>query len=69
MDLKIIEERLKSYKPQTMQEEKNALREIAQAIALCGLARANYWRLLFENGLWASALFRRLGFLDASTIS
>lgn len=44
MDLKIIEDKLKNYKPRTKQEEANALREIAQAIALCGLARADFFK-------------------------
>ncbi len=44
MDLKIIEDKIKQYKSRTKQEEKNALREIAQLIALCGLARADFFK-------------------------
>ncbi len=44
MDIKIIEDRLKNYKTLTKQQEKNALREIAQEIALCGLARTNFFK-------------------------
>lgn len=44
MDIKIIEDKLKNYKSRTKQDEENALREIAQAIALCGLARANFFK-------------------------
>ncbi len=44
MDIKIIEDKLKQYKPRTKQEEENALREIAQAIALCGLARTDFFK-------------------------
>ena len=40
----MIEDKLKKYQPRTKQEEKNALREIAQAIALCGLARADFFK-------------------------
>jgi len=76
MDLKIIEDKLKQYRLGTKQEEENALREIAQAITLCGLARADffktcllYWRLLLANCLWPSTLFRGLGLLDTSTRS
>ena len=44
MEIKIIQERLERYKYSTKQEEKNALREIAQEIALCGLARTNFFK-------------------------
>jgi predicted nucleotidyltransferase component of viral defense system len=44
MDIKIIEDKLKTYKPQTVQEEENALREIAQLIALSGLARTDFFK-------------------------
>jgi len=44
MDIKIIEDKLKKYNPRTKQDEENALREIAQAIALCGLARADFFK-------------------------
>ena len=44
MDIKIIEERLKGFQPRTKQEEKNILREIAQEIALSGLARTDFFK-------------------------
>ncbi len=44
MDIKIIEDKLRKYKPRTKQEEENALREIAQEIALCGLARTDFFK-------------------------
>lgn len=44
MDLKIIEDRLKKYTTRTKQEEKNALKEVAQAIALSGLARTDFFK-------------------------
>lgn len=44
MDIKIIEDKLKSYRTSTKQQEKNALREIAQEIALCGLARTSFFK-------------------------
>ncbi len=44
MDIKIIEDKLKKYNLRTKQEEKNALKEIAQTIALCGLARTDFFK-------------------------
>lgn len=44
MDIKIIEDKLNQYKPKTKQEEENALREIAQEIALSALARADFFK-------------------------
>lgn len=44
MDLKIIEDKLKKYPLRTKQDEKNALREIAHAIALSGLARTDFFK-------------------------
>jgi predicted nucleotidyltransferase component of viral defense system len=43
MELKIIYDKLKTYTLRTKQEEKNALREIAHAIALSGLARTDFF--------------------------
>ena len=44
MEIKIIEDRLNKYKRRTKQEEKNALKEITQEIALCGLARTDFFK-------------------------
>jgi predicted nucleotidyltransferase component of viral defense system len=51
MNIKIIEERLGQYPRKTKQEEKNALREIAHEIALCGLTRTDFFkRAAFTGG-------------------
>jgi len=44
MSLDIVENRLKEYQPKTKQEEINALKEICQEIALCGLARSEFFK-------------------------
>ncbi|HEY4832743.1 MAG TPA: nucleotidyl transferase AbiEii/AbiGii toxin family protein [Waddliaceae bacterium] len=44
MGIKIIEDRLKKYRSRTKQDEKNALREIAQEIALSALARTDFFK-------------------------
>lgn len=44
MAIKIIEDQIKKYQPQSKQEEENALREIIQLIALCGLARTDFFK-------------------------
>lgn len=51
MTITIIQERLKTYKLQSKQEELNALKEIYQEIALAGLARSNFFKLAaFQGG-------------------
>jgi predicted nucleotidyltransferase component of viral defense system len=51
MKIKIIEERLKEYAPVSQQDELHALKEIAQEIALCALARANFFKhAAFQGG-------------------
>lgn len=51
MNIQIIEEWLKKYNLRTKQAEKNALREIAQQIALSGLARTDFFsRAAFVGG-------------------
>lgn len=44
MAIKIIEDKLKKYQSYTKQQEKNALREIAQEIALSALARTDFFK-------------------------
>jgi hypothetical protein len=44
MNISIIEGRLKKFDLQTKQQEKHALREIAQEIALSGLARTDFFK-------------------------
>ena len=51
MSLDIVESRLNEYGPKTKQEEINALKEICQEIALCGLARSNFFKKsAFQGG-------------------
>ncbi len=51
MSIKIIEERLKEYAPNSQRNELNALKEITQEIALYALARANFFNLAaFQGG-------------------
>ena len=44
MGIKIIEDKLKKYNSSTKQQEKSALREIAQEIALSALARTDFFK-------------------------
>jgi predicted nucleotidyltransferase component of viral defense system len=39
----IIDEMLKKYKAETLDEKKNAIKEIIQEIVLCGLSRAGFF--------------------------
>jgi len=51
MSVKIIEDRLKEYKPVSQRDELNALKEIIQEIALCALDRANFFnQAAFQGG-------------------
>lgn len=51
MNIKIIADRLKEYKPLSQREELNALKEIIQEIALCALARAGFFEIAaFQGG-------------------
>lgn len=46
-----IENRLKEYQPKTKQEELNVFKEICQEIALCGLARGEFFKKgAFQGG-------------------
>ncbi len=44
MGIKIIQDRFKNFKLQTKQDEENALREISHEIALCALARTDFFK-------------------------
>lgn len=44
MDIRIIEDRIRQYKPGSKREELNAFKEIAQEIALMGLSRAEFFK-------------------------
>ncbi len=51
MSVTIIQERLKSYKSFSKQEEESALKEIYQEIALAGLARSDFFKkAAFQGG-------------------
>lgn len=51
MKIKIIEDRLKAYKPVSQRDELNAVKEIIQEIALCALARAQFFKIAaFQGG-------------------
>jgi predicted nucleotidyltransferase component of viral defense system len=51
MELKIIEERIREYKPEGRVEELNAIKEIAQEITLSALSRAEFFKVAaFQGG-------------------
>jgi len=51
MSIKIIEERLKEYAPISQRDELNAIKEIIQEIALCALARIDFFSIAaFQGG-------------------
>ncbi len=50
MDIKIIQERLKTYQSNTYGEEENALKEIIQEIALLALSRVNFFKIAEFHG-------------------
>lgn len=51
MSVTIIQEKLKSYQCQSIQDEENALKEITQEIALLSLSRAGFFReAAFQGG-------------------
>lgn len=58
MSLDIIESRLKEYSPISKLEEINALKEISQEIALCGLARSAFFKKgAFQGGTCLRILY------------
>ena len=44
MSVQLIQKRLKDYNSSTKEEEFYAIKEIAQEIALCALARTNFFK-------------------------
>ena len=51
MATNIIDERLKSYNANTIEDEEHALKEILQEVALYGLANANFFdKAIFHGG-------------------
>ena len=48
---KVIEQMLQSYSPKSLEERKNAIKEVMQEIALCGLSRATFFdKAVFYGG-------------------
>jgi hypothetical protein len=59
MGIDIIEDRLKEYSFQSKQEEINALKEIYQEIALCALARSDFFKVgAFQGGTCLRILYK-----------
>jgi len=51
MNTNIIEERLKTYNTNTIEDEEHALKEILQEIAINGLSNANFFdKAIFHGG-------------------
>ena len=58
MSIDVLERKLKEYNVQTKQEEINALKEIYQEIALCGLSRSNFFKVgAFQGGTCLRILY------------
>jgi len=53
----IIDEMLKNYKTETLDEKKNAVKEIIQEVVLCGLARAKFFEKAAFYGGTALRIF------------
>ena len=60
MSVKIIQERLDSYKPKSLQDEEMALREITQEVALYALYNTNFYNLAAFHGGTCLRLFYSL---------
>ncbi len=60
MSAKLIQERLKSYKPQSTEEEQNALKEITQEVALLALSRADFFKKAVFHGGTCLRIFHGL---------
>lgn len=60
MSVKIIQERLDSYKPKSLQDEEMALREITQEVALYALYNTNFYNLAAFHGGTCLRLFYTL---------
>src|SRR5260221_7756247 len=59
MSIEIIQERLLTYKCQTVLEQENALKEIAQEIALMALSRAGFFKVAaFQGGTCLRILYK-----------
>lgn len=61
----IIDEMLKNYQTETLDEKKNAIKEIIQEVVLCGLARAKF----FEKAAFYGGTALRIFYPNTSKIS
>ena len=50
MEIRVIEERIRSYQPENKEEELNAFKEIAQEITLSALSRAEFFKYASFQG-------------------
>ena len=57
---KVIEQMLQSYAPKSLEERKNAMKEVMQEIALCGLSRAGFFDKAVFYGGTALRIFHEL---------
>jgi len=53
----LIEQMLKDYEIETLEDRKNALKEIMQEIVLCGLSRAGFFNVAAFYGGTALRIF------------
>lgn len=57
---KVIEQMLQSFAPKSLEERKNAMKEVMQEIALCGLSRAGFFDKAVFYGGTALRIFHEL---------
>lgn len=57
---RIIEQMLQAYSPKSLEERKNAIKEVMQEIALCGLSRAGFFDKAVFYGGTALRIFHEL---------
>lgn len=58
--IKVVEQMLQSYAPKSLEDRKNAIKEIMQEIALCGLSRAGFFDKAVFYGGTALRIFHEL---------
>ena len=59
MSVQIIQEKIKSYSPQSKQEETNAIKEVYQEIALAALSRSGFFKIAaFQGGTCLRILYQ-----------
>ena len=57
---KVIEQMMQAYAPETPEDRKNAMKEVMQEIALCGLSRASFFEKAIFYGGTALRIFHGL---------